>query len=31
MLGSAEDVDAFYRSERARWEKVVKATGMDKV
>jgi tripartite-type tricarboxylate transporter receptor subunit TctC len=30
MLGSAEDFDAFYRAERAKWEKVIKATGMDK-
>jgi len=30
MLGSAEDFDAFYRAERAKWEKVITATGMDK-
>jgi tripartite-type tricarboxylate transporter receptor subunit TctC len=30
MLGSAEDFDAFYRSERAKWEKVIRATGLDK-
>ena len=30
MIGSAEDFDAFYRFERAKWEKVIKATGMDK-
>lgn len=30
MLGSAEDFDAFYRSERAKWEKVIKTSGMDK-
>ena len=30
MLGSAADFDAFYRSEREKWGKVVKETGMDK-
>jgi tripartite-type tricarboxylate transporter receptor subunit TctC len=30
MEGSAEDFDKFYRAERAKWEKVIKATGMDK-
>jgi tripartite-type tricarboxylate transporter receptor subunit TctC len=30
MVGSAEDFDAFYRAERAKWEKVITATGMDK-
>jgi hypothetical protein len=30
MIGSAEDFDAFYLAERAKWEKVIKATGMDK-
>ena len=30
MLGSAEDFDAFYRAERDKWAKVIKATGMDK-
>ena len=30
MIGSAEDFDAFYRSEREKWGKVVKETGMDK-
>jgi tripartite-type tricarboxylate transporter receptor subunit TctC len=30
MLGSAEDFDAFYRAERAKWQKVITATGMDK-
>ena len=30
MLGSAEDFDRFYRSERSKWEKVIKETGMDK-
>jgi len=30
MLGSQEDFDAFYRSERDKWGKVVKETGMDK-
>ena len=30
MIGSAEDFDAFYRSERDKWGKVVKETGMDK-
>jgi tripartite-type tricarboxylate transporter receptor subunit TctC len=30
MVGSAEDFDAFYRAERAKWERVIKSTGMDK-
>ena len=30
MLGSAEDFDKFYRSEREKWGKVVRETGMDK-
>jgi tripartite-type tricarboxylate transporter receptor subunit TctC len=30
MLGSAEDFDAFYRTERAKWQKVVTETGLDK-
>jgi tripartite-type tricarboxylate transporter receptor subunit TctC len=30
MIGSAEDFDLFYRSERVKWEKVIRATGMDK-
>src|SRR5689334_8254360 len=30
MIGSAEDFDAFYRSERAKWEKVIKANGLGK-
>ena len=30
MIGSAEDFDAFYRAERAKWSKVVIETGMDK-
>jgi len=30
MMGSAEDFDAFYRAERAKWSKVITATGMDK-
>ena len=30
MLGSAEEFDTFYRSERDKWGKVVKETGMDK-
>jgi tripartite-type tricarboxylate transporter receptor subunit TctC len=30
MMGSAEDFDAFYRAERAKWGKVIKETGMDK-
>lgn len=30
MIGSAEDFDAFYRAERAKWAKVITATGMDK-
>lgn len=30
MMGSAEDFDAFYRSEREKWGKVIRDTGMDK-
>ena len=30
MKGSAEDFDAFYRAERAKWEKVITETGLDK-
>src|SRR5436190_23690601 len=30
MIGSAEDFDLFYRAERVKWEKVIRATGMDK-
>ena len=30
MIGSAEDFDRFYLAERAKWEKVIRATGMDK-
>jgi tripartite-type tricarboxylate transporter receptor subunit TctC len=30
MIGSAEDFDAFYRTERIKWGKVIKETGMDK-
>jgi tripartite-type tricarboxylate transporter receptor subunit TctC len=30
MIGSAADFDAFYLAERAKWEKVIKSTGMDK-
>jgi tripartite-type tricarboxylate transporter receptor subunit TctC len=30
MIGSAEDFDAFYRSERQKWGQVIKETGMDK-
>ena len=30
LLGSAEDFDALYRSERDKWAKVIKETGMDK-
>jgi tripartite-type tricarboxylate transporter receptor subunit TctC len=30
MIGSADDFDAFYRAERAKWAKVITATGMDK-
>ena len=30
MIGSAEDFDAFYLAERAKWETVIKAIGMDK-
>lgn len=30
MIGSAEQFDAFYRSERDKWAKVIQATGMDK-
>jgi tripartite-type tricarboxylate transporter receptor subunit TctC len=30
FIGTAEDFDAFYRSERDKWAKVIKASGMDK-
>ena len=30
MLGTAEEFDAYYRSERDKWAKVIKASGMDK-
>ena len=30
IVGSAQEFDAFYRSERDKWAKVVKASGMDK-
>src|SRR5262249_5595080 len=30
MIGSAEDFDRFYLAERVKWEKVIRATGMDK-
>jgi tripartite-type tricarboxylate transporter receptor subunit TctC len=30
IIGTAEQFDAFYRSERDKWAKVIKATGMDK-
>jgi tripartite-type tricarboxylate transporter receptor subunit TctC len=30
MIGSAEDFDAFYRTERVKWQKVIVATGLDK-
>jgi hypothetical protein len=30
MIGSAEDFDAFYRAERAKWLKVITAAGLDK-
>jgi tripartite-type tricarboxylate transporter receptor subunit TctC len=30
MIGSAEDFDRFYLAERAKWEKVIRTTGMDK-
>ncbi len=30
MIGSAEMFDAFYRAERDKWAKVIRATGMDK-
>jgi tripartite-type tricarboxylate transporter receptor subunit TctC len=30
MIGTAEDFDAFYRSERDKWAKVIRASGMDK-
>jgi tripartite-type tricarboxylate transporter receptor subunit TctC len=30
IVGSAQQFDAFYRAERDKWAKVVKATGMDK-
>ena len=30
IIGSAQEFDAFYRSERDKWAKVIKSTGMDK-
>jgi tripartite-type tricarboxylate transporter receptor subunit TctC len=30
MIGSAEDFELFYLAERAKWEKVIRTTGMDK-
>lgn len=30
FIGTAEQFDAFYRSERDKWAKVIKASGMDK-
>ncbi len=30
LIGTAADFDAFYRGERDKWAKVIKATGMDK-
>lgn len=30
MIGSAKDFDAFYRSEREKWGKVIKEAGLDK-
>jgi tripartite-type tricarboxylate transporter receptor subunit TctC len=30
MAGSAQEFDAFYRSEREKWGKVIRETGMDK-
>lgn len=30
MIGSAADLDRFYRAEREKWGKVIKETGMDK-
>jgi tripartite-type tricarboxylate transporter receptor subunit TctC len=30
MIGTADDFDRFYLAERAKWEKVIRATGMDK-
>jgi len=30
LAGSNEDFDRFYRGERDKWAKVIKATGMDK-
>jgi tripartite-type tricarboxylate transporter receptor subunit TctC len=30
IVGTAEQFDAFYRSERDKWAKVIKASGMDK-
>jgi tripartite-type tricarboxylate transporter receptor subunit TctC len=30
MIGTAEQFDAFYRSERDKWANVIKTTGMDK-
>ena len=30
LAGTAEDFDRFYRGERDKWAKVIKASGMDK-
>ena len=30
MIGTADDFDAYYRSERTKWGKVITETGMDK-
>jgi tripartite-type tricarboxylate transporter receptor subunit TctC len=30
MIGTAEEFDAYYRAERDKWAKVIRASGMDK-
>jgi tripartite-type tricarboxylate transporter receptor subunit TctC len=30
LIGTAQEFDAFYRAERDKWAKVIKASGMDK-
>jgi tripartite-type tricarboxylate transporter receptor subunit TctC len=30
LIGTADEFDAFYRSERDKWAKVIATTGMDK-
>ena len=30
MIGTAEQFDAFYRTERDKWAKVIRAAGLDK-